>query len=147
MKKRTISSDAFISCVCYLLIGQSAKKIKPQTLHLLCNRIINMLHTEYDKKLDIQYSDKALISYIKNHDKSNTQNNFCLVNNQVFYSALDDNKCLVFIDYNDSYITVLNTLSRLFSSISHNLFTDIYPYIIQLIEAYQLINYIDESID
>ena len=149
MKKvRTISSDAFISCVCYALIGHCARKIKPQTLHLLCSKIIKNLQNNYDKKLNIQYSGNALINYIKNHDKSNIQyNNFYSLNNQVFYSILDDNKCLVFVDENNGYTTLINTLSRLSSSISHNLFTDMYPYIIELIEAYQLINYIDESAD
>lgn len=139
MNKRTIASEAYISCICYSLVGSNAYKIQPKTLHLLCTRVIEDLNNNYDSKLNIIYSANSLLAYIKSH--SNSFNNYT----QIFYNSLDENQCLVFQDESNSYINLIHQLGKLMSAIPHNLFTDIYPHILCLIEAYQLIDVIDSE--
>lgn len=120
---KQISSDSYISLVCYMLIGKSVRKIKLKSLHNLCFRI-----QEYYNKKNITYCKNALLFYIDQY-KSNNNNYqpkqlFSYINEEIIFK--DD------INY------ILQALSAKFAIIDKEEFFNLYEHINTFIGMYQL---------
>lgn len=131
--KRKIKCQSFISLICYSLIGKSVNKIQPKTLNMLCLRV-NEYYTK-EHKTQILYTENGLLEYIHTFSNKENYRHF-----QIFQSALDENNNLIFVEES---IKVLQQLSILFSDILHEEFYQLYPFINDFINMYQLIECIE----
>lgn len=121
-RTKNISSDSYISLICYMLIGKSVRKIKFKSLDNLCHRI-----QEYYNKKNIIYCRNALLFYInqyKNNENYQPKQLFSYINDEIIFK--DD------INY------ILQILSNKFAIIDKEEFFNLYEHISTFISMYQL---------
>ena len=121
---KNISSEAYISLICYMLIGKSVHKININSLHNLCLKI-----KEYYNTNNILYSKLALLSYINTYKDVDNYKHIRL------FSYINDE-----IIFPDNIYDILQSLNSMFANVNKDEFFNLYSHINSFINMYQLID-------
>ena len=139
MRKFTITSDSFLTIICYVLIGRRVEKIKFDTLNMLCNRALD----EFNKpksKFKIAYTNRSLLNYIQLHK------------NKYIDPAIDKSlQIQIFSTYELNVLHFLDSdkaidnINKMINKIPHSCFLELFPIINDLINQYQFLELVEDN--